>query len=123
MIGDLGANSSFYHKRCSTNLYNRFAKKQKECKGKIDTEHAKAAAWDKVIIFMNKTLPSVAKEDFDLHKLENIYLDYLSEYEILIEGHITQFGENLIEKAPEYEVRKMDKKQCVFHKESTVGLF
>ena len=22
MIGDLGANSSFYHKRCSTNLYN-----------------------------------------------------------------------------------------------------
>ena len=30
MIGDLGANSSFYHKRCSTNLYNRFTKKQKK---------------------------------------------------------------------------------------------
>ena len=26
IIGDLGANSSFYHKRCSTNLYNRFTK-------------------------------------------------------------------------------------------------
>ena len=72
---------------------------------------------------MNKTLPSVAKEDFDLHELENIYLDYLSEYEILIESHIAQFGEKLIERAPEYEVIKMDKKQYVFHKESIVGLF
>ena len=38
MIGDLGANSSFYDKCCSTNLYNRFTRKQKEeCKGKMDT--------------------------------------------------------------------------------------
>ena len=90
MIGDLGANSLLYHIRCSTNLYNRFTKKQKEeCKGKIDTDHPKAAAWDKVIVFMNETFPSVAKEGFDLHELEDIYLDYLSEYEILIESHIT----------------------------------
>ena len=55
-------------------------KKQKEeCKGKIDTDHPKAAAWDKVIVFMNETFPSVAKEGFDLHELEDIYLDYLSE--------------------------------------------
>ena len=27
MIGDLGANSSFYHKRCSTNLYKANLKK------------------------------------------------------------------------------------------------
>ena len=68
MIGDLGANSSFYDKCCSTNLYNRFTRKQKEeCKGKMDTHHAKAAAWDKVIAFMNETLPSVAKGGFDLH--------------------------------------------------------
>ena len=77
MIGDLGANSSFYHKRCSTTLYSRFTKKQKECKEKNDTGHAKAAAWDKVIVFMNETLPLVAKEGFDLHELENNYLDYL----------------------------------------------
>ena len=78
MFGDLGANSSFYHKRCSTNLYNQFTKKQtEECKEKIDTGHAKAAAWDKVIVFLNETLPLVAKEGFDLHQLENMYLDYL----------------------------------------------
>ena len=62
---------------------------------------------------MNDPLPSVAKEDFDLHELENMYLDYLSKYGILIESHITRFGENLIERPPEYEVIKMDKKQHV----------
>ena len=63
---------------------------------------------------MNKTLPSVAKEGFDLHELENIYLDYLSEYEIFIESHTIRFGENLIERAPEYEVIKIDKKTACF---------
>ena len=49
MIAGLGANSSFYRKRCSTNLYNGFAKKQKEeCKEKIDIDHVKAAAQDKL---------------------------------------------------------------------------
>ena len=53
MIGDLGANSSFYHKHCSTNLWNQFTKKKKEkCKRKIDIDHVKAAAWDKLIAFM-----------------------------------------------------------------------
>ena len=119
MIGDLGAVSSFYDKRCSTNLYNRFTKKEKEeCKGKINIDHAKAAVWDKAIAFMNKTLPSVAKEGFDSHKLENMYLDYLSEYETSIESHITRFSENLIERAPEYEVIKMDIKQRVFRQKS-----
>ena len=72
---------------------------------------------------MNEILLSVAKERFDLHEFENIYLDYLSEYEILIESHITQFGENLTERAPEYEVIKMDKKQRVFCKESMHEMF
>ena len=110
---------------CSTKLYNRFTKKKKEeCKRKIDIDHAKAAAWDQVIAFINETLPSVAKEDFDLHELENnIYLDYLSEYEILIDSNITRFGENFIERAPEYEVIKMDKKQGVFCKESMHQMF
>ena len=61
----------FYHKRCSTNLYNQFTNKKKqkeEYKGKIDIDHVKVAAWDKVIVFMNETLPSVAKEGFDLHE-------------------------------------------------------
>ena len=50
-------------------------KKKEKCKRKIDVDHVKAAAWDKVIAFMNETLPSVAKESLDLHELENIYLD------------------------------------------------
>ena len=50
-------------------------KKKEKCKRKIDNDHVKAAAWDKVIAFMNETLPSVAKESLDLHELENIYLD------------------------------------------------
>ena len=62
---------------------------------------------------MNGTLSSVAK-GFDLHGLENIYLDHLSGYEIFIESHITRFGENLIERAPEYEAIKMDKKTACF---------
>ena len=72
---------------------------------------------------MNETLPSVAKEGFDLHELENIYLHCSSEYDILIESHITGFGENLIERAPEYKVTKMDKKQRVFRKESMHEMF
>ena len=76
MIGNRGANSSFYHKRCSTSFYNRFTKQQKEdCKEKTDTDHVKAAAWDKVIAFMSETLLSVAKKGFNSHELENIYLD------------------------------------------------
>ena len=54
-------------------------------------------------------------------KLENIYLDYLSEYEIFIESHITRFSENLIERA--YDVMKMDEKQRVFRKDSMHEIF
>ena len=86
-------------------------KKQKEaCKGKIDIDHVKTAASDKVTAFMNETLLSAAKEGFDLHELENIHLNYLSEYNIFIESHITRFGENLIERTPKYEVLKHDEK-------------
>ena len=55
-----------------------------------------------------------AKENFDFHELQNIYLDYSSEYEIFIESHITRFGEKLMEIAPEYEVIKIDKKTTCF---------
>ena len=70
---------------------------------------------------MSATLPSVAKEGFDLSELENMCLDYLSE--ILIQSHITRFGKSLLERAPEYEVIKHDKKQRVFCKESMHEMF
>ena len=72
--------------------------------------------------FMNETLPSVTK-GLDLHELEKMYLDYLSEFEILIESRTTRFGENLTERASEYEVIKMDKKQRVFRKVSMHEMF
>ena len=77
----------------TNNLYNRFTKKKQkeECKRKIDVDHVKAAAWDKVIAFMNEILISVAK-GFDLHELENICLEYLSEHKIFRVSHITRFG-------------------------------
>ena len=56
--------------------------KIEEYNGKVDIDHVKAAVWDKVIAFMSETLPSVANEGLALHELGNIYLDYLSEYEI-----------------------------------------
>ena len=41
----------------------------------------------------------------------------------MIKSHITGFGENLREKAPEYEVIKTDKKQSVFRKEFMHEMF
>ena len=41
MIGDLGANSSFYQKRCSTKLYNPFKKKKKKNRKKNVREKLK----------------------------------------------------------------------------------
>ena len=80
MIGDHGANSWFCHKRCSNNLYSRFTKKQKEeCKGKIDIDHVKEAAWDNVIASMNETLPSVAKDTAQKMKFSN--KDFLSKWD------------------------------------------
>ena len=68
---------------------------------------------------MNETLPSVAKEGFDLHELKSIYLNYLSDYEIFKESHFTRFRENLIEGAPKYEVIT----QRVFRKDSMTEMF
>ena len=43
-----------------------------------------------------------------------MYLDYLSECKVFIESDIARFVENLIERAPEYEVIKHDKKTAYF---------
>ena len=40
MIGQLSANSSFYHKSCAISLYNGF---MEECRGEIDIDHVKTA--------------------------------------------------------------------------------
>ena len=56
LIGDLGANRSFYPKFCSTKSYNKFVKKDSKRKQSgVDVKYVKTAAWDKVIAFMNET--------------------------------------------------------------------
>ena len=113
-------------RRMFAGLYNRFTKKEKEeFKGKIDIYHVRAAAWDKVIAFMNETLPSIFKRfwvtwvrkyiPWLFIRVRNFHRDW--------KHHITQFGENLMERAPEYEVIKHDKKQRAFCKESMHEMF
>ena len=53
MVGDLGTNSTFYHKECYSNLYNIYTKVCKESeKAGIDIEQYKDAAYDKVIAYI-----------------------------------------------------------------------
>ena len=64
MAGDLGANSFFYHKLCSTKLYNNYMKNgNKHCKKEIDIDQAKEAVWNKVIACMTALLSQKQKLD------------------------------------------------------------
>ena len=113
-------------RRIFAGLYNRFTKKEKEeFKGKIDIYHVRAAASDKVIAFMNETLPSIFKRfwvtwvgkyiPWLFIRVRNFHREW--------KHHITRFGENLMERAPEYEMIKHDKKQRAFCKESMHEMF
>ena len=42
----------------------------------------KEAALDKDIAYMTETSYTEAETGFDIHELENMYIEYLSEYEI-----------------------------------------
>ena len=73
MIADLGANIFFYHKLCSTKLYNKFIKKSSDKKQTgIDVKEVKATAWDKVIAFMNEAQEAEAQNGFNIHELEDM---------------------------------------------------
>ena len=91
MIGDLGANSSFYHKLCYTKLYNKCIKKDSERK------QTWAVAWDKVIAFMNETQDAEAQYGFEMDELEDIYLEYLSKHGVFLHMHVTRFFQELLE--------------------------
>ena len=66
-IGNLGANSSFYHKRCYTKLYNNLIKKDNEKIKEALTYKIRAAAWDKVVAFMDEAEDN--SDGFDIHDL------------------------------------------------------
>ena len=111
MVGDLVANSIFYHKSCYTNLHNEYVKRCKETKTtEIRTEQLKEAAY-KVIAFIHE-VRGTCQTGIELQELEKI--EYLSQYDIHIESHVARFGENLIERAPCLELRKVSKKLHVF---------
>ena len=107
MIGYLGANSSFYYKLCSTQLYNKFLKKGSERKQtRADVKEVKAVAWDKVIAFMNETQEAEAQNGFDIYELEDRYLEYLCKYGVFMGKHVTRFGHEMLERASNYEIIK-----------------
>ena len=60
-------------------------------------------------------------DGFDMHDLQDMYLDFLSKYSIEISGNITHFGQACL-KAPNYEVI-IDQRTRVFRKESVRELF
>ena len=74
-IENLEANSSFYHNQGHAKLYNDFIKTDnKEKQGGLDILKIRAAAWDKVITFMNEKKKN--SNGFDIHDLQDMYLDF-----------------------------------------------
>ena len=61
-------------------------------------------------------------DGFNIHDLQDMYLDFLSKYSIEIIGNVTRFGQHLLEKAPNFEIIK-DPKTKVFRKEYVRELF
>ena len=130
MIGSLNSNTSFYHGNSRTNLFNRVKKKKNEEVNIQDFLQVfqgsgigvKEGAWDKVLAFMNETPPTEAVNGFEIHELENMYLEYLSEYNIDVASHITRFSEELLKRAPAYEIIKK-KETRVYPRDSVHELF
>ena len=111
-IGDLGANSSFYHKICYTGFYNRY-REQMKCK--TDTNKIKEAAWDKVIAYIAESDES---NGYDLNHIESMYIDYLAKYNVFIKSHSSRFAKELLERASDLmEIVKEGRKSKVFLKE------
>ena len=100
LIDSLGANSAFYHKRFSTKLQNEYLKKKcADRKGKIDARQKKRHLGTKLLpLRMTKKSIQVHKGQvlklkrnlvgFDIHDIENIYLEQLSGITWNLSGYI-----------------------------------
>lgn len=94
-------------------MHNDFIKTDnKEKQGGLDILKIRAAAWDKVI----------TSNGFNIHDLQDMYLDFLSKCSIEISGNVTRFEKDLLKKATKYEIIK-DQESGVFRKESASELF
>ena len=63
-----------------------------------------------------------AQNGFDIHEFENMYLEYLSKYGVFIGKHVTRFGQEFLERAPNYEIIKEGETR-VYCKEFVCELF
>ena len=63
-----------------------------------------------------------AQNGFDIHEFENMYPEYLSKYGVFIGKHVTRFGQEFLERAPNYEIIK-EGETHVYCKEFACELF
>ena len=80
MIGDVGANSIFYHLNCYSMLvyeYNVAVMKQNDSSDYIDVEAIQASAIDKVVGYICDTESENPGSVFFVDEMEGIYLTYL----------------------------------------------
>ena len=59
---------------------------------------------------------------FDIHEFEDMYLEYLSKYGVFSCQHVTRFGQEFLERAPNYEITK-EGETLVYCKEFVCELF
>ena len=86
-------------------MYNDLIKKDNEEKQwGLGIPQIRAAAWDKVVAFIDEAEDN--SDGIDIHDLQDMYLDFFAKYSIEICGNVTRFGRDLLEKAPNYEIIK-----------------
>ena len=71
---------------------------------------------------MNEAQEAEAQNGFNIHDLEDMYLEYLSKYGVLTGKHVTRFGQELLERTSNYEIIK-DGETRVYCKGSLRELF
>ena len=142
LIDSLGANSAFYHKRCSTKLQNEYLKKKcADRKGKIDARQKKRHLGTKSLpLRMTKKSIQVHKGQvlklklnlvgLEIHDIENIYQEQLpgitwnlSGYHISFISHARRFVKQLVQRSPNYKIMKDSTTTHLHHKDIVNELF
>ena len=122
LIGDLGANSIFYHLKRYSELKRSYEKalSENESSHITDVNRIVASGVDKVVGYIYDTEAESPGTVFYINELETIFLNYLSEHGICRESHTTHFAEKLTKALPELKLNKAGKRWvCCFS--DTIG--